>query len=116
MSLTERVPLTEKVDVYALGNLLFHILTTHSPRGKMKAYRMEAVRLEVLAGIPPPIPKEILSSKDPAVVAMKKGMEMCFAKDPKDRATAREVADLLMDAYLRIIESSHAQEQKRGGK
>jgi len=112
VSLTERVPLTEAVDVYALGNLLFHILTTHSPRGKMKDYRMESVRQEVMKGDSPQLPKEFASSKDPAIIAIRRAMKMCFAKNPSDRATAREVSDALMEAYLQLVEAEREQEQE----
>jgi hypothetical protein len=32
----DTVLLDEKVDILHMGNVLYHILTTHSPRGKMK--------------------------------------------------------------------------------
>ena len=105
-------PLTSAIDVYSLGNLLFHILTTHSPRGKMKAFRMEEVRKDVLQGIPPHIPTEYATAADPASVAIRKAMNKCFAREPGDRAPAREIANDLLDAYMQMIEEEEAQPKK----
>jgi serine/threonine protein kinase len=92
----------EKVDVYALGNLLFDILTTRSPRGKMKKERMEEVREHVVRGEPPKIPPPFNKSKDKISKIFRQAMRMCFEKDPKKRATAREVAELLTDALQKL--------------
>ena len=92
----------EKADIYALGNILFHILTTHSPRGKLKAYRMEEVRQDVLKGIHPHLPSEYTESNDPAIVAFRKAMDMCFQMNPKDRSSAREVSNVVLDALLAL--------------
>jgi hypothetical protein len=48
--------LDEKVDIYAMGNILYHILTTHSPHGKMKASRLVAMQEMVVQGHRPPLP------------------------------------------------------------
>lgn len=61
--------LQEKVDIYALGNILFHVLTTHSPRGKMKASRLLTVQEMVTKGQRPPLPTTfqlVVPSKDGA--------------------------------------------------
>lgn len=50
--MTHGTIVNEKVDIYALGNLLFHTLTTHSPRGKMIPSRLEETRNLVQQGIP----------------------------------------------------------------
>lgn len=113
VSLANTSKLTHAVDVWSLGNLLFHILTSHSPRGKMKDYRMESVREEVFRGKPPSLPTELLESKDPAAAAFREAMQMCFVKDPSDRATAREVSNVLMDAYMQLMEDNQSQENKK---
>jgi serine/threonine protein kinase len=102
VSLNASQTLTEAVDVWSLGNLLHHILTTHSPRGKMKAYRMESVRQDVLRGLPPPLPKEFETSKDPVIVAFRQAMDMCFVANPDARFKAREVANVLLQAYNQL--------------
>lgn len=90
--------LDEKVDVYALGNLLFHILTTTSPRGKMKIERMEETRQVVLKGVPPILPHEYDKSKDKVIKAFRKAMDMCFEVNSMKRGSARQVAVILMQA------------------
>lgn len=98
--------LDEMVDVYALGNLLFHVLTTHAPRGKMKAYRMDEVREVVARGDPPVLMGHFATSKDPVVRAFRKAMDLCFAKRSEDRGTAYEVAIVLLDA-LKNTKTKH---------
>ena len=94
--------LDESVDVYALGNLLFHILTTHSPRGKMKRERMEEVRQLVAKGVRPSMGKEYATSKDPSVVAIRKAIHKCQEFDPKKRPAAREISNMLIKAVSEV--------------
>ena len=101
--------LTAAVDVYALGSMLYHILTSHSPRGKMKKERAEEVREKVMRGEPPDLDKEYTKSKDPSIVAFRKAMKLCFVADPKKRGTAREVADILLSALLELKKQRKAQ-------
>ena len=91
---------TEKVDVYALGGVLFHILTTHSPRGKMKRERMELVREQVARGERPILPEPYLSSNSTAVKAFRKAMDRCFVVNPNERGSSHEVASILQEALL----------------
>jgi serine/threonine protein kinase len=98
----DAVLLDEKVDIYALGNVLYHILTTRSPRGKMKRERMEIVRPAVAQGIAPKLPEPYASGTDPVYAAFRNAMALCFAKDPKERGSAEEVANLLMNAVVDI--------------
>ena len=92
----------DKVDVYALGNILFYTLTTHSPQGKMKKERMEMVRAQVAAGVTPVLPPPYSNSTHPAAVAIRQVMKMCYEKDPSKRATAQQVADFLMEALISL--------------
>jgi len=102
MNTTHTVPVDEKVDIYALGNILYHTLTTHSGRGKQKKERMAAIRPLVAAGIRPKIPDVYANSTDPNVIAMVKAIDLCWEKDPADRGTAEEVAAVLYEALLNI--------------
>ena len=109
MNMTDgTVKLDHTVDVYSLGNILYHILTTHSPRGKMKRERMETVRPVVAQGIAPEIPEPFASQTDPFHVAFRQAMALCFAKEPKGRGTAEEVADLLTRALIEITAEEEA--------
>ncbi|KAG7350775.1 protein kinase domain containing protein [Nitzschia inconspicua] len=101
MDMSHNVIVTEKVDVYALGNVLFHILTTHAPRGKMKKERMEEVRQKVRDGIPPAMLEPYATgsmSKNRIVKAFIKAMDLCFQADPSKRGTAIQVARIFHKA------------------
>jgi len=106
----------EKVDIYALGNIFFHTLTTHSPRGKMVPPRMDAMRSDVAAGIPPIVPLPYSNTTDPAGLAILHAMEMCFKPDAKDRASAATIADYLTEELLKLTRNvktaDDEQEQK----
>lgn len=99
-------PLTEKVDVYSLGNILWDLLTTHAPWGKMKKERQDEVRPKVAKGelpkLPPPYDK--LSLEDPALKAIKVAMYKCLRLDPQDRPTAGEIAEELAEALESLPE------------
>ncbi|CAJ1938088.1 unnamed protein product [Cylindrotheca closterium] len=99
---------TEKVDVYALGAVLFHILTTHSPRGKMKKERMDEVREVVAQGIAPTLPAPYnVSDASPAVQAIRQAMELCFVVDPVQRGSAHQVAKILQ-AAVKVYEEGNS--------
>jgi len=102
MNTTHTVLVDEKVDVYALGNILYHTLTTHSGRGKQKKERMAEVRPVVAAGIRPEIPEVYLNSNDTNVIAMVQAIDLCWAKDPEERGSAEEVAAVLYEALLNL--------------
>ena len=106
--------LTEKVDVYSLGNLLFHILTTRSPHGKMKRERMEEVRPQVLRGEVPVLAPYFAEHTDPAIVVLRKAMYMCYEPDPLERPSAREVANMLLDELLLLKEQQAKKKVKAG--
>jgi serine/threonine protein kinase len=77
MDLTSTAMVNEKVDVYALGNVLFHILTTHAPRGKMKRERMDSVRDVVRQGIRPALPEPFASDHKSVIVkAFRQAMDL----------------------------------------
>ncbi len=99
-------PLTEKVDVYALGNILWDLLTTHAPWGKMKKERQDEVRPKVARGelpnLPPPYDK--LTLQDPALKALKDAMYKCLRLNPEDRPSAGEIAEELAEALGNLPE------------
>lgn len=94
----------EKVDLYALGNILFHILTSHSPWGKMKPERIPDVRPKVAKGIRPPIPNQFLKDKNPHTRAIVKAIESCWVTDPTKRASAEDVASILFRSLMDVKE------------
>lgn len=106
MNTTHTILVNEKVDVYALGNILYHTMTTHSSRGLQTKERMAAVRPIVAAGIRPVIPSHYRHSKDPNIVAMVQAIDLCWEKDSDKRASAAKVATILFDALLKIANPS----------
>ena len=91
-------PLDEKVDVYSLGNILFTILTTHSPY-KMAKDEAPRVRSNVAKGVLPKLPSDFNgTTTDPALRAIMAAMYKCLRTDPRDRPTAGEVAAELSEA------------------
>ena len=112
MDMTHNTFVNEKVDVYALGQILFHILTTHSPWGKMKQERMEEVRDKVRAGTKPLFMDEYANTTRPAEIAMKEAINRCWETDPTKRATAREVAEHLYDALDELRSSKSERERQ----
>lgn len=112
MNTTHTILLDEKVDIYALGNILYHTLTTHSARGKQHKDRMDEVRPIVAAGVRPIIPDHFVKDKDPNVVAMVKAINLCWTKKPAERASAEEVAAILYKALLNSPDTAAVVEEK----
>lgn len=99
--------LTEKVDIYSLGNILWDILTTHSPRGKMNKELEAGVRPLVARGELPSWPSDFNKTKllvDPALMAIEKAMMKCLRVKPEDRPTAGEIAHELSEAIDNLPE------------
>ena len=99
--------LTEKIDVYALGNILWDILTTHSPRGRMQKDLQDDIRPLVARGDLPEWPSDFNKTKlitDPALKAIEKAMMKCLRAKPEDRPTAGEVAYDLSEAIDNLPE------------
>ncbi|KAL3910164.1 MAG: hypothetical protein SGILL_007802, partial [Bacillariaceae sp.] len=104
MDMSHTAMVTEKVDVYALGNVLFHILTTHAPRGKMKKERMDEVRSLVRNGTRPAMLEPYVSGeirKNRITKAFVKAMDLCYEADPSNRGTSIQVARVLHKALKR---------------
>jgi len=109
-------PLTEKVDIYSLGNILWVLLTTHSPRGKLTKELMDKVRPKVARGDPPEWPKDFNKTKlvtDPALKAIEKAMQKCLRVKPEDRPTAGEIAEDLSQAIEDLPEEFGDKEKWR---
>lgn len=102
----------EKVDIYALGSVLFHILTTHAPRGKMQKERMDGVRKDVINGIRPNLMEPFASDPSPIVQAFREAMALCFHDDPRKRGTSGAVATIFHEALEEIsrIRAEHENE------
>lgn len=96
--------LDEKVDIYALGNLLFRFATGEGPwreyatstnSSLTSEQKQEIARLKSEKGATPSIPKETADSDDPYTKVMLEAMKRCYRFNPKDRPTARGIARFL---------------------
>ena len=63
---TDPAPLTEKVDIYSLGNILWDILTSHSPRGKISKELESGIRPRAARGGLPKWPSDFNKTQDEA--------------------------------------------------
>lgn len=86
--------LWEKVDVFALGAVIFFIMTGHHPYNSEGISRTEKFKA-VAKGIKPKLPRKVKRSKDPAIVALRKAFEACQTFLPNKRPSARDVANEL---------------------
>lgn len=100
---TNPAPLTEKIDIYSLGNILMEILTTHAPWGTMVkgGDKEEETRPKVARGELPEWPDDFNLTKmelDPALTAIHDAMKKCLTLNPEDRPTAGVIAAELFEA------------------
>jgi serine/threonine protein kinase len=108
---TDDVPLTEKVDVYSLGNILWSLLM-NKPPWKRDEKKMDEIRQRVARGEIPTLPSNIANSTDPTIVAIRDAMFKCLRINPEERASAGEVAhDLKM--VLKEVKRLEKEEKKR---
>ena len=85
--------LTPKIDVYALGSVLYKILTGETPYHYPYVLPNDVVHELVKNGTPPTIPKQIVKSYDPIIVGIVDIMNKCHSLNPDDRPSSRYVAD-----------------------
>jgi len=99
-------PLTEKLDIYSLGNIFYFILTKKRPYTYPRTLREKVYEKLIVNGVSPVLPPKIEENSDPAIVAIIKAMKDCYAYDPSDRPSAREISDELsrvLDVLLRDV-------------
>mmetsp|Transcript_16391 Transcript_16391/g.24037 ORF Transcript_16391/g.24037 Transcript_16391/m.24037 type:complete len:688 (-) Transcript_16391:313-2376(-) len=116
-----KTPLSEKIDIYALGNIFFRIIVGVDP---WRAYRgasgrvednekMLIAELKRTTGTAPPVKESVEKSKDPAVVAIREVMYKCFRKDPEKRPSAKQIVKDLERAIKDMKRMEKEEEDKR---
>ena len=85
-------PLTEKVDVWSLGAIIYYILVEKEPYHSMhKADVAKAIWL----GKRPEISTKLINSADKSVRTLINAMYSCFTYKEKERPTARSIVNIL---------------------
>jgi len=99
-------PVSEKIDVYSLGNIFYHFITGHEKYEKMDVGGAQAL---VLKGHVPWIVSSLLNSsslirasqEDEIDTILARAIQMCLVLDPHERASAKEVANFLSGEWER---------------
>jgi len=106
--------LTEKVDVFSLGHILFRLICGHEPWHKFEPGGMpskEELNEKVKQGVMPTIPDFILTSTDPEIAAIRDAMFRCYTYDPTKRPSAREISASLSEALENLEAYVEAEER-----
>lgn len=103
--------LTEKVDVFSMGHILFRLICGHEPWHKFEpggnVPPKNVLNEKVSKGILPTIPDAILNSSNPEVIAIRDAMLRCYTYDPERRPSARDIANSLQDTLTRLESSGN---------
>jgi serine/threonine protein kinase len=96
--------LTEKVDIYALGNVMYRFAVGHAPwkhangRSLTPDEKREIAKLKMTNGAIPDVPDEVQHSQEPATKALLSIMRECYRRQPELRPTAKEIVEQLQTA------------------
>ena len=109
--------LSEKIDVYALGNIFYRFIVGKSPwknapwrttyernsTGDIDPTKITTedkariARMKREDGALPPIPEDVMKNiqKEPALYALYKAMKKCYKFDPAERPSAKDLVDYI---------------------
>lgn len=103
--------LDEKVDVFSMGHIFFRLICGKSPWGKLDNNpTKEEIHASVLQGKLPHIPSKVTKSDNPIIIAIREAMMKAYTNDPKERPSARSIANGLIKARDLILK--HEKEKK----
>jgi len=92
-------PETEKIDIYSMGNIFFCLITEEWPFEKED---MKLSQKKIMDGERPHILSKFETSTEPAYKILIKLTRMCWKQTPKERPSAKAVADII-EAELRAM-------------
>ena len=101
----EEENLTEKVDVFSMGHIFFRLVCGHEPWNKLEPGgrpTKEEVNEKVQRGVLPFVPDKIRNTEDREVAAIRDAMLRCYTFDPKERPSARDIANALDAALMEL--------------
>ena len=96
--------LTEKVDIYALGNVMYRFAVGHAPwkhangRSLTPDEKQEIAKLKMTNGVLPDVPDDVQQSQEPAIKTLLSVMRECYRREPELRPTAKEIVEQLQTA------------------
>jgi len=98
--------LSHKIDIYALGNIYYRILTGFNPwktrSGSLTQEDKNFIKSSKRKGMKPSIPRAILESNDIADVVLVKIINACFEFEPLKRPEASKIVEYLSQAIISI--------------
>eukprot|EP00978_Attheya_sp_CCMP212_P030043 scaffold109067_cov80-Attheya_sp.AAC.3 len=91
------MPISEKIDVYGIGVMLYFLLST------CIAFQCEPTHVDGAKdivelkrdGIPPTLPIEIANSTIPEITSIRRAMNLAFRGDPEKRPSAQSIVNVL---------------------
>ena len=88
-------PLTEKIDIYSLGNIFYRLITGYDPwmeylneNGGIDEDRQHQLEKGKLQGMAPVLPAEAEQTKNVALIGIRNVMKKCFRLNPEERPPA----------------------------
>jgi len=78
------------------------LLTGHSPRGRTTPERKEQQQKLVKNEILPSLNQFYMGSHSIAIVAIREAIYKCYEGNPKNRKSARDIANSLLEALERL--------------
>ncbi|KAL7551445.1 hypothetical protein ACHAWF_014631 [Thalassiosira exigua] len=105
----ESLPLTEKLDVYSAGNVLYGILMGEKPWG---GERGKHVKSSIVKGERPVVDDEVRGKEGSADWELARLLDRTWEQDPEKRASAREVVEALERLLERELEREGIEEEE----
>ncbi len=105
---------TEKIDVWALGHILYMILTNEYPiyestTGEEGSSQMENIQQFIVNGAKPTFPTILTGSEDVVdQILMHVILDMCLVYDWKERKSIMEIREFLEKALRKLSLQGHA--------
>jgi len=92
---------SEKIDIYAFGNILFQILTKHQPWTHLETEKpsIEEIAKKKMRGELPRMPEKYTESANMAEQALYMATMLCYAFDPAKRPSAYQLSNALAKVY-----------------